>query len=697
MTAAPPISDIGSLLAPLLTALVALLGGLVGLRTYLDARRKERLDRSDAEFKAILENLFDSDARKRAVGAFALQSYLRGDAPGRELQALSALQAAAHREKNASGYDDELVTRGLAFAALQAAGNLTPDVLRQMSFRWVDLSRLDLTGTHLVGVDLRDTKLEDADLSGADLTGAKLNDASLRGAKLDGAILRGAVLTDANLSGAKLTHADLSGAAVYPAEVRDLDLDGADLRGADIDRAMRWEETLNWRTATLDDALRRRLLDRYGPMPTGPTVLMLMWEIPPLVAGGTWTASYHLVRTLRRLGAKVVVVVPWHGDVIAASAARPFDSEVDLVPLGIVPPSDAQPSPYGTPAWSPYGYASPPMPYASPYSWGASALSPYGAAGFSPYPSAEQPELWQASSLTLRLTEQFRQRVLAYCGDADFDLVHGHDWVTFPAAEAAAETAGVPWVAHFHSTVADRQSRADPFAAAIERRAAREADRVIVPSEETRKKVVAAAEVDAAKVEVVPNPLSEEEVSFDEVGRFETRRVVFLGRLAEQKGPDLFVALARAYAQRGMDETEFVIIGEGELRAELEREGFGLVKVEKPLEWATRGSAFRDASAVVVPSRNEPFGMVVAEAMLRRVPVLYPRSAGIAEVIPPSIEFDPFDSEDSAQKLRELLSDLSRWERIVVDQARAIRRFREERPERRVQEAWSELAPARKR
>ena len=687
MTAAPPISDILTLLAPLLTAFVALLGGLVGLRNYLDTRRKERLDRSDAEFKSILENLFDQDARKRAVGAFALQSYLRSDEPGRQLQALSALQAAAHREMNASGYNDELVSRGLAFAALQAAGNLSPDVLRQMSFRWVDLSRLDLTGAHLVDVDLRDAKLEDADLSRADLSGAKLNDASLRGAKLDGTILRGAVLTDANLSGAKLTRADLSGAVVYPEEVRDLDLDGANLSGADIDRGLRWEETLNWRTATLDEGLRRRLLDRYGPAPSGPTVLMLMWEIPPLVAGGTWTASYHLVRSLRRLGANIVVVVPWSGDVIAAAAARPFDSEVDLVPLGIVPPEAPQSSPYATPAWSPYGFASTPMPYASPYSF-----SPYSAS-FSPYPSGEQPELWQANSLTLRLTEQFRQRLLAFCGDAEFDLIHAHDWVTFPAAEAAAEKAGVPWVAHFHSTVADRQSRQDPFAAAIERRAAREAYRVIVPSEETRRKVMTAAELGEEAIDVVPNPLSEEDVSLDEVGRFETRRVVFLGRLAEQKGPDLFVALARAYAAGGLDAT-FEIIGEGELRAELERSAGGLVRVRRPLEWSQRGEAFRDASAVVVPSRHEPFGMVIAEAMLRRVPVLYPPTAGIADVIPPSVPLDPNDPEDGAAKLRDLLSDLGGWERIVVEQARAIRRFREARPEQRVQEVWSELATA---
>ena len=687
------VHDTLSSLAPLLTAVVALVGALVGLRTYLDSRRKERLERSDAEFKSILENLFDQDARKRAVGAFALQSYLRSDQPGQQLQALSALQAAAHREKNETpGYNDELVTRGLAFAALQAAGNLPPDLLRQMSFRWVDLSRLDLTGARLVGVDLRDTNFEDADLSGADLSGAKLNDASLRGAKLERSVLRRAVLTDADLSGARLAQADLRDAILYPRGVRDLDLDGADLRGVDLpEDSLRWEEILNWRSATLDSALLKRLLDRYGPAPGGPKVVMLMWEIPPLVAGGTWTASYHLVRSLRRLGADVVVVVPWHGDTIAAAAARPFDSEVELVPLGIVPP-EAPVSPYGAPAWSPYAYGSQPLPYASPYPWSAGpSFSPYGAA-FSPYPGG-QPELWQPSSLTLRLTEQFRNRVVAFCEAIDFDLIHAHDWVTFPAAEAVAKNAGRPWVAHFHSTVADRQSLMDPFAAAIERHAAEAADRVIVPSENTARKIVELSDIPATKIEVIPNPLSEEQVSLDEVGSFEKRRVVFLGRLAEQKGPDLFVELARTFAQRGFD-ARFEIIGEGELRAALERSAGGSVQVREPLTWARRGEAFRDASAVVVPSRHEPFGMVVAEAMLRRVPVLYPLTAGIAEVIPPQIPIDPFDANGNATKLNDLLADHGRWEEVVAEQAREIREYRGRLHEQRVREVWESLAPA---
>ena len=81
-------------------------------------------------------------------------------------------------------------------------------------------------------------------------------------------------------------------------------------------------------------------------------------------------------------------------------------------------------------------------------------------------------------------------------------------------------------------------------------------------------------------------------------------------------------------------EVVFAIYGDGELRESLQRrDGSWQVEFAGPLAWAERGRAFAGASAVFVPSRYEPFGMVVAEAMLHRVPVLYRRSSGIAEAV----------------------------------------------------------------
>ena len=37
-----------------------------------------------------------------------------------------------------------------------------------------------------------------------------------------------------------------------------------------------------------------------------------------------------------------------------------------------------------------------------------------------------------------------------------FDLVHAHDWITYPAGVAAARARGVPLVCHLHATEYDR-------------------------------------------------------------------------------------------------------------------------------------------------------------------------------------------------------------------------------------------------
>ncbi len=54
------------------------------------------------------------------------------------------------------------------------------------------------------------------------------------------------------------------------------------------------------------------------------------------------------------------------------------------------------------------------------------------------------------------------------------------------------------------------------------------------------------------------------------------------------------------------------------------------------LSWNERFEAYSHATVVVVPSRAEPFGLVILEAMECGVPVLYPSNAGVAELIGPN-------------------------------------------------------------
>jgi hypothetical protein len=188
---------------------------------------------------------------------------------------------------------DELpeVRQGIRIAFEQAVRAVPHDVLMQVSWQRVNLSSINLADHDLRGLDLRDAELENARLSGALLDGADLSAAKLQGVKLDGAGLTNANLTYADLAGASLSNARVGGASLDNVQVLNLDLHKADFRGIGSGwRSVPWDATRNWREAIFDADVRNELDTLYGPEAPALRVLMLMWETPPLIAGGTWTA-----------------------------------------------------------------------------------------------------------------------------------------------------------------------------------------------------------------------------------------------------------------------------------------------------------------------------------------------------------------------------------------------------------------------
>jgi glycosyltransferase involved in cell wall biosynthesis len=99
--------------------------------------------------------------------------------------------------------------------------------------------------------------------------------------------------------------------------------------------------------------------------------------------------------------------------------------------------------------------------------------------------------------------------------------------------------------------------------------------------------------------------------------------IVAAGRLVHQKGFDLLIkAFAESRAAAGM---ELVILGDGPLKAALERQAAALGVAERvrfPGYQDNPWSWFARARVLVVPSRWEGFGNVVAEALACGVPTL---------------------------------------------------------------------------
>ncbi len=234
---------------------------------------------------------------------------------------------------------------------------------------------------------------------------------------------------------------------------------------------------------------------------------------------------------------------------------------------------------------------------------------------------------------------------------APFDIVHGHDWLSVRALQRAKNDHGRSAVMTMHSTEFGRcgnqlfegQSRR---IRELEWEGAYVAERVICVSGALRSEIGDLYNVPADKADVIYNGV---DVSrFDaKVSTRQARRhysigaddpmILFAGRMTRQKGPDILVeALPNLLADH--PKAKFVFAGEGDLRVGLERRVADLGVAPATRFVGHRAgrdlvTLFKSADLVCVPSRNEPFGIVILEAWSARKPVVATLNGGPAEFV----------------------------------------------------------------
>jgi glycosyltransferase involved in cell wall biosynthesis len=120
--------------------------------------------------------------------------------------------------------------------------------------------------------------------------------------------------------------------------------------------------------------------------------------------------------------------------------------------------------------------------------------------------------------------------------------------------------------------------------------------------------------------------------------------VGFVGRLTDQKNiPLLLEALRRRRDLYG------VIVGEGELRRDLQQQAAALDNV-KFLGYVPQGADLMPAfDLLCLPSRWEGLGLVLIEAMFRKVPIVGARAGAIAEILGEAKYGLLFDSDNVGQ------------------------------------------------
>jgi glycosyltransferase involved in cell wall biosynthesis len=238
-----------------------------------------------------------------------------------------------------------------------------------------------------------------------------------------------------------------------------------------------------------------------------------------------------------------------------------------------------------------------------------------------------------------------------YMGAA-FDVVHAHDWLTSNAMVWIKEGRGRRGILTIHSTEYGRCGNnfwEGPSARIRdhERHGTYRADRVIAVSHSLKKEIMGMYNVPDWKVEVIYNGIDVS--TFDarvvDPERIRNKRgigltdpmVLFSGRMVYQKGPDLLVEAAPTILSE-FPRTKFVFAGDGEMRWGCEQRAnqLGMTRACRFVGYRDMDELidlYKTSDAVCVPSRNEPFGIVVLEAWSAEKPVVVSQNGGPNEFV----------------------------------------------------------------
>jgi glycosyltransferase involved in cell wall biosynthesis len=387
---------------------------------------------------------------------------------------------------------------------------------------------------------------------------------------------------------------------------------------------------------------------------------MFGWEFPPHIAGGLGTASYGLTRGLAvQHDVEVIFVVP-----------RAFGDEDQSV-VRLIGANDV------TVAYKKikYRYFLKPLEKIEVFS----RLVPY----------TDPEDFWKITRGEVAETdllvstnkqgkvdltgnygpslmdEIYKYSVVAQviASEQEFDVIHAHDWLAYPAGMAAKAVSGKPLVIHVHATDFDRSGgNVNPVVYKIEKEGMDAADKIITVSNLTREIVINNYNIDPDKVETVYNAVEPSQHSeFDIPERaYDDKIVTFLGRITMQKGPEYFIEAARMVLSR-MPNVRFVMAGSGDMMERMMRHAAALRITDRfHFTGFLRGNdvftMLRMSDVYVMPSVSEPFGISPLEAMQSNVPVIISKQSGVAELLTHAVKVDFWDIEAMADAIYGILT-----------------------------------------
>jgi glycogen(starch) synthase len=410
---------------------------------------------------------------------------------------------------------------------------------------------------------------------------------------------------------------------------------------------------------------------------------MLGWEYPPNISGGLGIACHGLAEALKDEGVQLTFVVPHLSGAEAETGVTLVSAASIGIPASLVAVKDHMNMAGESATYS--------DSVASRIIQIESTLSPYNLAhlkdelsllehwshalrghrdgtvidlepetiddGTGNAATARYPFIGGYGPRLLEEVHRYSQVIEQLAKTTKFDIIHAHDWMTFPAGIAASEVSGKPLIVHFHATEFDRAGDSGSKAVyEIEERAIKRSMFIIVVSNWTSKLIRTRYKAEHSKVRVVHNGIVRSEKSYTRSKPpLGDNLVTFLGRITFQKGPEYFIRAAQKVLAR-FPNCHFVMAGAGDALPRM----IGLV-ARLGLSSRIHFTGFLNreeietllslSSVYVMPSVSEPFGLTPLEAIQAGVPVIISKQSGVAEIMNHVLKIDFWNTDEMADAI----------------------------------------------
>lgn len=399
-------------------------------------------------------------------------------------------------------------------------------------------------------------------------------------------------------------------------------------------------------------------------------ILMFTWEFPPLISGGLGMACYGMVKALLELGIKIDLVLPTREEVYFPLREV---GDVDTLPAVFLDPQKhsmfkAKTFLNSIERMDFIGINERPESYFQLAEIRRYAVSLKKEYWLSETVSLEEQDLWQQMTKNLIGEEDLIRKVQEYTLRAermakllDYDMIHAHDWLTYPAGMLARKISSKPLVVHIHATEFDRAGGpGDERIHKIEHAGMTYADKVIAVSKYTAQMIMSRYRIDTGKISIVHNAFTiPEDAVLSKERIFNGPVILFLGRITLQKGPDYFLDMAQRVLQTHPD-ARFIMAGTGDMSRKLLRRSASLRLKNRFLFTGFLNrkqveSVLRASDIYVLPSVSEPFGISPLEAMAYGITSIISKQSGVAEVVKHAFKIDFWDVDLWVETINHLI------------------------------------------